>query len=170
MKNQNGFSRFFAHLFSHPWTLRHYFCNTGLTVIEQTIAESEARHTGEIRLVVETGLDIDEVIFNKTPRKRAIELFSHLRIWDTEHNNGVLIYLLLSDHDVEIVADRGIDRHVGHARWQKICHEMETKFRCGEFEGGVLQGIVEIGAELEMYFPANGQKRKNELPNKPLIL
>ena len=170
MKNQNRFSRFFRHLFSFPWTVRHYFCSTGLAAIEQAIAASEVRHTGEIRLVVETGLDIDEILFNKTPRKSAIELFSHLRIWDTEHNNGVLIYLLLADNDVEIVADRGIDRHVGHARWQQICHEMEAKFRCGEFEGGVLQGIAQISAELETYFPANGQKSKNALPNKPLIL
>lgn len=170
MKNQHRISRFFEHLFSCPWTVKHYFCSTGLAIIEQTIAASEANHTGQIRLVVETGLDINEILFNKTPRKRAIELFSHLHIWDTEHNNGVLIYLLLADHDVEIVADRGINLHVGHARWQQICHGMEAKFRQGAFEGGVLHGIVEIGAELETYFPSNGQKSKNELPNKPLIL
>jgi uncharacterized membrane protein len=175
MKNRNRFSRFFEHLFSNPWQVRHCFCDIGLNVIEQTIAESETRHTGEIRVVIESGLDIGEIIFNKTPRARAIELFSHLHIWDTEHNNGVLIYLCLADHDVEIVADRGIDKHVGYARWQAICSQMETKFRHGEFEGGVLQGIVQIGAELEQYFPENGQilqdtRRKNELPNKPLIL
>ena len=149
MKNRNRFSRLFEHLLSHPWQVNRYFCDKGLNAIEQAITQSEARHTGEIRFVVETGLDLYEVIFNKTPRKRAIELFSLLRMWDTEHNNGVLIYLMLADHDIEIVADRGIDKQVGHARWNVICNEIETRFKRGEFEGGVLQGIVEISAELE---------------------
>jgi uncharacterized membrane protein len=91
-----------------------------------------------------------------------------LNIWDTEHNNGVLIYLLLADRDVEIVADRGIHQHVGHAGWDKICHDMEILFRKGEFEAGVLQGIAEISAELEKHYPLTGLS-KNEIPNKPLI-
>lgn len=175
MKNLNRFSRFFEHLFSHPWQVKRYFCHDGLSVIEQVITESEKRHTGEIRFVVEAGLSLEEVISKKTPRKRAIELFSLLRMWDTEHNNGVLIYLLLADNDIEIVADRGIDRQVGHARWNAICHEMEEKFKQGEFEGGVLQGIAEISMELERYFPENtlitdNKRKKNEIPNKPIIL
>lgn len=175
MKNRSRFSRFFEHLFSHPWQVRHYFCDVGFKVIEQAIAESEKRHTGEIRLVVEAGLDIYEVLANKTPRKRAIELFSQLGMWDTEHNNGVLIYLCLADHDIEIVADRGIDKHVGYTQWNAICNEMEAHFKRGEFEGGVLQGIAEIGVLLERYFPENlvkaqNQRKKNEISNKPLIL
>ncbi|MGB2832014.1 MAG: TPM domain-containing protein [Methylotenera sp.] len=175
MKNRNRLSRFFEHLLSHPWQVRHYFCDIGLGVIEQAITDSEKRHTGEIRFVVESGLDIYEIVFNKTPRKRAIELFSLLRIWDTEHNNGVLIYLLLADNDVEIIADRGIDKHVGYERWNAICHDMEVSFRRGEFEGGVLQGISQISAELEKYFPENDSansnlRRKNEVSNQPLVL
>ncbi|MGB4812467.1 MAG: TPM domain-containing protein [Methylophilaceae bacterium] len=175
MKNRNRFSRLFEHLFSHPWQVRRYFCDIGLNAIEQAITESERRHTGEIRFVVETGLDVYEVLLNKTPHKRAIELFSHLGMWDTEHNNGVLVYLMLADQDIEIVADRGIDRHVGQARWRAICHEVEARFKRGEFEGGVLQGIAEISAELEKYFPENGladsnSRKKNEISNKPLIL
>jgi uncharacterized membrane protein len=175
MKNRNRFSRFFEHLLSHRWQVSRYFCDTGLNVIEQAITDSEKRHTGEIRFVVEAGLGVEEVLLNKTPRKRAIELFSLLRMWDTEHNNGVLIYLMLADNDIEIVADRGIDQRVGHARWNAICHEMEAKFKLGEFEGGVLQGIAEISIELEQYFPENtatadNKRKKNEISNKPLIL
>ena len=174
MKNRNRFSRFFEHLFSNPWQVRERFCDVGLNTIEQAITHSEARHTGEIRFVVESGLDIYEIIFNKTPRARAIELFSLLHIWDTEHNNGVLIYLCLADHDVEIVADRGIDQHVGYARWDAICHDMEVKFKRGEFEGGVLQGIAAIGAEMEKYFPerenSTSKRRKNQLSNKPVVM
>jgi uncharacterized membrane protein YgcG len=174
MKNRNRFSRFFEHLLSNPWQVHERFCEVGLTTIEQAITDSEARHTGEIRFVVESGLDIYEIIFNKTPRARAIELFGLLHIWDTEHNNGVLIYLCLADHDVEIVADRGVDQHVGYARWDAICHDMEVKFKRGEFEGGVLQGIAAIGAELERYFPehanATSKRRKNQLSNKPIVM
>ena len=174
MKNRNRLSRLFEHLVSHPWQVRHYFCNIGLNVIEQAITDSEARHTGEIRFVVEAGLDVYEVLANKTPRKRAIELFSQLGMWDTEHNNGVLIYLCLADHDIEIVADRGIDKQVGYARWNAICNAMEVCFKRGEFEGGVLQGIAEIGVELEKHFPENlmsaeTRRKKNEISNKPLI-
>ncbi len=175
MKNRSRFSRIFEHLFSHPWQIREYFCDIGLNVIEQAITKSEKRHTGEIRFVVESGLDVYEIVAGKSPRKRAIELFSLLRIWDTEHNNGVLIYLLLADHDIEILADRGIDKHVGYARWDAICNAMEARFKRGEFEGGVLQGIAEISEELEKYFPENGvasqsTRKRNEISNKPLIL
>ena len=107
--------------------------------------------------------------FKKSPKARAIELFGRLNVWDTEHNNGVLIYLLLADRDVEIIGDRGIDQHIGHEGWEQICREMETLFRQGEFEAGVLQGIQEISAVLSQYFPQQGASR-NELSNKPLIL
>jgi uncharacterized membrane protein len=175
MKNRNRLSRFFEHMFSHPWQVKRYFCKEGLSIIEQAITDSEKRHTGEIFFVVEAGLNGAEIIANKTPRQRAIELFSLLGMWDTEHNNGVLIYLLLADHDIEIIADRGIDKQVGHARWNTICNEMEACFKRGAFEGGVLQGIAEIGLELERYFPENGStdsstRKKNEISNKPLIL
>lgn len=175
MKNRSRLTRFIEHLFSHPWQVNHYFCDIGLNVIEQAITESEKRHTGEIRLVIEPGLDIYEILWNKTPRKRAIELFGLLGMWDTEHNNGVLIYLCLADHDIEIVADRGIDKHVGYSRWNAICNEMEACFKRGEFEGGVLQGIAEISSALETHFPEHAdtslsRRKRNEISNKPLIL
>ncbi|MEQ1598345.1 MAG: TPM domain-containing protein [Methylotenera sp.] len=182
MKNKNPIIRFFKHMFSGAWQVHEHFSEAALNNIEQAIKASEATHDSEIRFVVEAGLHPYEILFKKTPRKRAIELFGRLNIWDTEHNNGVLIYLLLADRDVEIVADRGIHQHVGNAEWERICHGMELKFRHGEFESGVLQGIAEIGAHLHAHFPDGSavtkapskkpvqRKKKNEISNKPLIL
>ncbi len=169
MKKTNPIIRFVKHLFSHPWQAKRHFSAAALHNIEAAILASEKKHAGEIRFIVETGLHPLEILYKKTPKKRAIALFGHLNIWDTEHNNGVLIYLLLADRDVEIVADRGINKHVGQAGWEKICHDMEIHLRCGEFEAGVLQGIAEISAELEKHFPQTGQS-KNEISNKPIIL
>lgn len=169
MKRQNPIIRFFKHMFSHPWQVSSHFSAEALRNIEKSIAASEKKHAGEIRFVVEAGLHPYEIVFKKTPKKRAIELFGRLNIWDTEYNNGVLIYLLLADRDVEIVGDRGIHQHVGHDGWEVICREMETLFRKSEFEAGVLQGIEQISVVLEKHFPQNGS-RKNEISNKPLIL
>lgn len=175
----NCTGRFFKHLFSNPWQVKRYFSGQALQKIEAAITASEVKHTGEIRFVVEAGLHPFEIIGKKSPRQRAIELFSLLNIWDTEQNNGVLIYLLLADRDVEIVADRSIDKHVGYDRWDAICHEMEVLFRQGKFEFGVLQGITAVSNELEKHFAVDNiqnkrkravQRKSNELPDKPLIL
>jgi uncharacterized membrane protein len=172
-------ARFFRHLWSNPWQVKRHFSAQALRNIESAIANSETKHMGEIRFVVEAGLHPYEIVCNKTPRLRGIELFAQLNIWDTEHNNGVLIYLLLADRDVEIVADRGIDKHIGYDRWDVICHEMEVQFRRGEFEAGVLQGIAHVNAALEKHFPIENiknkrkqsvQRKKNEISDKPLIL
>ena len=104
------------------------------------------------------------------PRQRAIEVFSQLRMWDTEHNSGVLIYLLLAERHVEIVADRGVHARVGDAGWQAICREMEAAFRAGEYEQGVLVGIARITALLAEHFPAEGIPKPNKLPDAPVIL
>src|SRR4029077_18661368 len=96
----------------------------------------EATHSGQVRFVVEGALDGAPLFRNQSARERALDIFSHLRIWDTAHNNGVLIYLLLADRNVEIIADRGIDAMVGAAGWEKICKEMEADFRAGAFERG----------------------------------
>jgi uncharacterized membrane protein len=169
MKRTNSVCRFFKHMFSHPWQVRRHFSSEALRHIEKAIAASEKTHAGEIRFVVEAGLHPYEIVFKKTPKKRAIELFGRLNIWDTEHNNGVLIYLLLADRDVEIVADRGIDKRVGRDGWEAICREMEALFRKAEFEAGVLHGIAKIGAVLQQHFPQNGAS-KNEISNKPLLM
>ena len=149
--------------------MKRHFPETALRHIEQAIAASEKNHAGEIRFVVEAGLHPFEILNKKTPKKRALELFGQLNIWDTELNNGVLIYLLLADRDVEIVADRGIHRHVGNDGWEHICQAMEAMFRRGEFEAGVLLGIEKIGAILAQHSALIGENN-NELPNKPVII
>jgi uncharacterized membrane protein len=169
MKRTHPIIRFIKHMFSHPWQVQRHFSTEALRNIEKAISASEKMHAGEIRFVVEAGLHPYEILCKKTPKKRAIELFGRLNIWDTEHNNGVLIYLLLADRDVEIVGDRGIDQHLGHDGWEEICNEMEVLFRKGQFEAGVLQGIAQISAELEKHFPQTGTS-KNEVSNKPLVM
>lgn len=164
--------RFLRHLFSSPWQVDRYFPAPTLKAIEYAIKTSEAQHLGEIRFVIEADLHPLEILLNKTPKKRALELFSQLGIWDTEHNNGVLIYICLADRDVEIVADRGVHQRVGHAGWESICQTMEKHFRAGEFQTGALQGINLVGELLAEYFPAedNVKTSRNELPNAPLII
>ncbi|HEU4708441.1 MAG TPA: TPM domain-containing protein [Methylophilaceae bacterium] len=162
-------SRFFRHLFSGPWRAGRHFSTTALQHIAEEIRLSELTHTGEIRFAVEASLHPFTILAGKTPRARALELFSTLNVWDTEHNNGILVYLLLADRDVEIVADRGIHQKVDAHTWEAICREMEAAFRRGEFESGTLMGIRQLGKVLQRYFPADGTNN-NELPDAPLLL
>ena len=119
--------------------------------------------------MVEGALDGAPLFRNQPARERALDIFAHLRIWDTAHNNGVLIYLLLADRDVEIVADRGIDAKVGAEGWENICRAMETDFRAGNFERGVISGIEAVSRELARHFPPHG-RGPNELPDKPVVM
>lgn len=169
MKRLHPILRFMRHALSTPWHVRRHFSPQTLRRIEAAIANSERLHAGEMRFVVEAGLHPMDIIWKKTPKRRALELFGQLNIWDTEHNNGVLIYLLLADRDVEIVADRGIHRLVGDDGWESICHHMEQQFRQGAFEEGVVSGIAEIGALLSQHFPTQNEQR-NELSNRPVVL
>lgn len=161
--------RLSKHLLSNRARVRKAFSSQGLKRIEGAIKASEARHTGQIRFVVEGALDGRPLLAGQSARERALDLFAHLRIWDTENNSGVLIYLLLADRDVEIVADRGIDAKVGAERWREVCAIMESAFRQGHFEQGVLSGIERITAELAAHFPAYDTHR-NELPDPPVVL
>jgi uncharacterized membrane protein len=124
---------------------------------------------GQIRFVVEGALDGAPLLRNQSARARALDVFSHLRIWDTAHNNGVLIYLLLADRDVEILADRGIDALVGATEWEKICRAMEAEFGKGNFEAGVLKGIGAVSRHLAKHFPKRGTAA-NELPDAPVVM
>jgi uncharacterized membrane protein len=164
-----GIKRIGKHLIEHRWRLRRIFPRKVLAHIEQAIKASEATHSGQIRFVVEGALDGAPLFRNQSARGRALDVFSRLRIWDTAHNNGVLIYLLLADRDFEIVADRGIDTKVGAAGWEEICVEMEAEFRAGNFERGVIAGIEAVSRQLAMHFPAHGAGR-NELPDAPVVM
>jgi len=164
-----GIKRIGRHLLEHRWRVRKVFPPRVLASIEQAIKASEVTHSGQIRFVVEGALDGAPLLRNQSARARALDVFSHLRIWDTAHNNGVLIYLLLADRDVEILADRGIDALVGAAAWEKICAAMEADFRKGDFEAGVIKGIAAVTRHLAKHFPKHGAGR-NELPDAPVVM
>jgi uncharacterized membrane protein len=164
-----GIGRIGRHLVEHRWRARRVFPAKVLAGIEQAITASETTHSGQIRFVVEGALDGAPLFRNQPARERALDLFSQLRIWDTVHNNGVLIYLLLADRQVEIIADRGIDAKVGSAGWQKICADMEADFKAGNFEGGAIKGIEAVSRQLAAHFPAHGVGR-NELPDAPVVI
>jgi uncharacterized membrane protein len=164
-----GIKRIGKHLVEHHWRVRRVFPREVLSQIEQAIKAGEATHSGQVRFVVEGALDGRPLFKGQSARARALDIFSHLRIWDTAHNNGVLIYLLLADRDVEIVADRGIDARVGAAGWDKICKAMEADFRNGNFSGGVIKGIAAVSHELARYFPKQGAG-PNELPDTPVVI
>ena len=151
------------------WIVKRAFPRDTLTAIDKAIKASEAMHRGEIRFAVEGALHIEPLLRGQTARERAIDVYSQLRVWDTEHNNGILIYLLLADRDVEIVADRGVDAKVGPEEWGKICRKMEAAFRTADYEGGVVAGIQEVTRHLVRHFPPIGGDR-NELPDKPVVL
>jgi len=161
--------RITKHLLLTDWQVNRAFPNSTLLAIEQAIKESESTHAGEIRFVVEGALDGAPLFRGQSARERAIDVFAQLRIWDTEHNNGVLIYMLLADRDVEIVADRGIHKKLGAHDWENICRVMEAHFRKAEYQVGVLSGIRAVSQHLSRYFPTSGSG-PNEIPDKPVVL
>ena len=137
-----------------------------LARLQDRVAASEQHHSGEIRLCVEAGLPLPELWRNATPRQRAVTMFGKLRVWDTEHNNGVLIYLLLADHAIEIVADRGLARVVPQAHWDTVMEGMRTAFRSSRFEAGLADAVDAVNAMLVRHFAlAPGAANPNELPD-----
>ncbi|MBS4003030.1 MULTISPECIES: TPM domain-containing protein [unclassified Afipia] len=164
-----GIKRIGKHLLLNRWRVRRAFPRQALANIEKAIKASEATHAGQIRFVVEGALDGAPLFKDQPARERAIDVFAQLRLWDTVNNNGILIYLLLADRDVEIVADRGISQKVQQAEWEKICRVMEAEFRAKNFEGGVLKGISAVTKLLAKHFPASG-RHGNELPDRPVVL
>ena len=157
------------HLLEHRWRVRRIFPPQVLAAIEQAIRAGEATHSGQVRFVVEGALDGAPLFRDQPARERALDIFSQLRIWDTARNNGVLIYLLLADRNVEIIADRGIDARVGAAGWEKISAEMESSFGAGNFAGGVIRGIQAVSRQLATHFPRQGGGN-NELPDTPVVI
>ncbi len=141
-----------------------------LARVEARVTASEARHGGEIRVYVEAGLPWSYLRRGATPRERAIAMFGKLGVWDTEANNGVLIYLLLAEHAIEIVADRGLSRHVDAPAWAAITETMRDNFRQGDFAAGLEQAVDAVDALLVRHFPrAPGDADRNELPDAPHI-
>ncbi len=159
-------------LLRHRWVddadLRRALPAKVLASLQAQVAASEQRHSGEICLHIETGLPWRAVWRGTTARERAVALFGKLRVWDTEHNNGVLIYLLMADNAIELVADRGLMRKVPQATWEALVARMGDAFRVGQFERGLRQAIEQVSTLLEQHFPlAPGQANPNELPDVP---
>jgi len=163
------FERLLRHLFTTHRAVARAFPAESLSAIEKVVSEEERRHAGQVRLAVEASLPILEVAHGVESRERAIGWFARLRVWDTHHNAGVLIYVLLADRRVELVADRGIHAKVGTAAWEAICGEMQQEFARGQFERGVVIGVRAVSDLLAEHFPPSGEG-KNELPEKPVVL
>lgn len=162
-------SRLFKHLLHTPLATRRAFSPAVQEAIRQVIAEGEQTHRGEIRLVVEGDWPLADVLGGKSVRDRALEVFGLARVWDTQENTGVLIYVLVCEHQVEILADRGLLGITDAGTWTEICSGMTEAFREGRFEDGCLQAIRRLNALLRQHFPADGEN-PNELPDLPIVL
>lgn len=166
--------RWIRHLFLDDLAMRRAFPAAKLEAIARAVAEQEKRHRGELRVAIEGGLPIQSLAVGRTAHERALEQFTRLRVWDTEDNAGVLVYLLLADHRVEIVADRGIHARVGAAAWETICGAMQREFAAGRYEEGLRSGLSSISDLLAQHFPAQDgaspAANLNELPDKPVLL
>jgi len=162
--------RWAKHLVSTRWALTRRFPSATLDAIESAVKASEAQHRGEIRFAIEAALDIRALRRHETPRARAHEVFAELRVWDTRERNGVLIYLLIAESVVEIVADRGFDGHVTAAEWQAVCKAMEGAYRESRWRDGALLGIEAVTRLLAREFPRKGAPDVDEQPNRPQLL
>ena len=161
-------------IFRHRWTderdLARALDDAALARIQARVSASERRHSGEIRVCAEAGLPMSYLWRGASARERAVMMFGKLRVWDTEHNNGVLIYLLLAEHAIEIVADRGLSRHVPPEHWHTLARGMSAAFKAGRFEEGLAAAIDAVAQPLLQHFPlAEGEANPNELPDPPFV-
>jgi uncharacterized membrane protein len=168
--HQSNIRRFARHLYYEARGVSPVFSRAALKRIEVAVAASELTHTAEVRIAVEASLTLRELVAGKSPRVRAIEAFSLLRVWDTQQNNGVLIYINVADRAVEIVADRGIASALPDRYWKSLCSEMTKGFKQDRFEESLLHCVLELSQELNRLFPAAGAVNPNELPNAPVVL
>jgi len=155
-----------AHLLTPRRVVDRALPEPALDRLEHLVGQAEAGTSAQLRLVVEARWPLAHVRW-QSPRARALDWFSQLRVWDTEHNNGVLIYLLFAEHDVEILADRGYNGRVTAAAWEAICRRMEHRFAAGDFEAGIALGVQAIGELMRECFPSD--EARNEQPDRPLI-
>ena len=162
-------ARVLRHLFATHWGTRRRFTSEVLARIEKTLRQIEGQHAGELRFAIETAFDLPELWYGTTPRQRALQVFGQLGVWDTAGNNGVLIYVLMADHDVEIIADRAITARVSQVEWDTVCRDMENHFRAGRFAEGSETGIAAVGKLLAEHFPGRGGDR-DEQPNQAVLL
>jgi uncharacterized membrane protein len=162
--------RFWTNVFGGWFQLRRSFPPALLDEMTRAIAAGERRHRGEVCFAVEARLAPLAVLEGLDARRRAEQVFAQLRVWNTEHNSGVLFYLLMAEHRIEIVADRGIAREVAPAEWEAVCARMRECFARGAWRDGCLDGIAAAHALLERHFPGNDKDQPDELPDRPVLL
>jgi uncharacterized membrane protein len=162
--------RWFRHFFASTHQVRRALPPAAMERIRAAILQSEAGHSGEIRFAVEAALPWSYVKRDAPARQRATMVFSKLRVWDTERNNGVLLYVELADRAIEIVADRGIARHVKREEWERVCAAVREHLSTGNFEAGVIAGIEAIGRLLQRHFPEDAGPHVHELSDRPVVL
>ena len=171
MLAQHGWRRIWRHLWCDERTVRSVLPADVQQRLTERVAASEGRHTGEVRFCIEAALPISYLRREAPSRERAVMLFGKLGVWDTAHRNGVLIYLLLADHAIEILADRGLNQHVTPEEWAAIAERMAGAFKGGRYEDGLTQALEEVSALLVAHFPADETTHNpNELPNQPVLL
>jgi uncharacterized membrane protein len=161
--------RFWLHVAMSPAKARRAFPAGTMDAIARSIGESEKLHRGEICFVVEAELTTPQLWRGLGSRERAREVFAANGVWNTEENNGVLVYVLLAERRVEIVADRGIDRCVAPEEWRAICDAMDAAFAAGRFEEGAIAGVRAISELLVRHFPETGEGR-NQLGDRPVLM
>jgi uncharacterized membrane protein len=164
------FGRILRHLLTLPGALTRAFDADARRAIEEAVTASEETHRGEIRFAVESRLDLRSLMGGETPDQRALEVFGGLGVWDTEENSGVPIYILLADHHVAIVADRGYRDRVTREEWRAICERMEESFRAGEYRRGAVEGVLGVARHAAEHFPLEGGRGPNELPDAVVFL
>jgi hypothetical protein len=163
-------ARTLRHLATPPLVAHLRFPAATLDAIEAAIRAGEATHTGQVCFAVEAALDAHDLWRGTSPRERAIHVFGELRVWDTHANNGVLIFVLLAERNVELIADRGAAAAVPAEAWEQVCRAMEASFRAGRFEEGAVAGVNAVSALLARHFPATGgQRSPNELRDRPVV-
>ncbi len=160
--------RIVRHLLAPDWLARRALSKAALARIGEAVRDSERSYAGELRFAVEAGLPLAALLRDTSPRTRAEEVFAQLRVWDTEHNSGVLVYVQLIDHRIEIVADRGISAKVAQAEWDAVCRNLESAYRTRRYEEGSLEAMAAITRLLVRHFPAQ-DPRAGETAGRPAI-
>jgi uncharacterized membrane protein len=167
----NRIGRMLRHRWRDQTDLRRALPADALSRLTERVASSERQHSGEIRICIEAGLPWSYLWKRLPARARALMMFGKLRVWDTEHNNGVLIYLLLAEHTIEIVADRGLNPHASAAQWAAILERMKPDLRAGSFEAGLNTAVDAVDELLHAHFARQAQDADvNELPDAPLVI
>ena len=163
-------TRLFQHFSTTSFAGKKTFPPETLKAIEQEIAQGERRHRAEVKLIIEPALPLFAVLQGMSPRERARELFAHYRVWDTEENCGVLVYVNLADRKVEIVADRSVGKTVAANHWHAICRTLTKGFAKGNFHDSTIAALAQLNGLLEQHYPNGDSATVNELPDKPIVL